>query len=144
MSIKKIIIMLFVVFFVLYLISLYIPLLSPTIAVPLFYIENEDNISHDVRVEIFDENNVSVFNQTYILSSNSSLDFDREVSWNFPFPSKLVTWDDGFYTFNFTVDNNSSNEITRDINQYMSVTAIIKPSSNEDDEIVIDIKIMSV
>ena len=143
MSIKKIIIILFVVFFGLYILSVYIPLLSPTIAVPLFYIENEDNISHDVRVEIFDENNISVFNQTYILSSNSRVKFDREVSWNFPFPSKLVTWDDGMYTFNFTVDNNSSNEITREIDQYMSVVADIIPSSNED-EVVIDIKIWSV
>jgi ABC-type dipeptide/oligopeptide/nickel transport system permease component len=144
MSIKKIIVILFIILLGLYILSVYIPLLSPTIAVPLFYIENEDGVSHDVRVEIFDENNVSVFNNTYLLGANNSTRFEKEVSWNFPFPSKIVTWYDGKYTFNFTVDNNSSNEITRDINQYMSVTAIIKPSSNEDDEIVIDIKIMSV
>lgn len=141
MSIKKIIVILFVILLGLYLLSLYVPLLSPTIAVPLFFVENEDGVSHDVRVEIFDENNVSVFNNTYLLGANNSTKFEREVSWNFPFPLKLVTWDDGMYTFNFTVDNNVANEITSDIDQYMAVSVDIKPSGNE---VVIDIKLWTV
>jgi len=138
MSIKKIIVILFVILLGFYLLSLYIPLIIVGPPGPLFYISNEDTISHDVRVEIFDENNVSVFNNTYLLDANNSTRFEREVSWNFPFPSKLVTWDDGMYTFNFTVDNNVANEITSDIDQYMAVSVNIKPIGSE---VVIDIGI---
>jgi ABC-type dipeptide/oligopeptide/nickel transport system permease component len=144
MAIKKILFIIVVVIIGLYLFLQFTPFIIVGPPCPVYYIGNEDVIPHNITVEIFDEKNISVFSKYYTIESDSNIRFDRELQYNFPFPSKIVTWYDGKYTFNFTVDNNSSNEITRDINQYMSVTAIIKPSSNEDDEIVIDIKIMSV
>jgi hypothetical protein len=104
-----------------YLFLLVFPLMLVGPPTALYYIDNDDSISHDVTVEIYDKDNNSIFNKTYLLGSNENVFFKREVQWWFPFPSTFVTWNDGLYTFNFTVDNQYYKGITRDINQYESI-----------------------
>lgn len=134
-----IVIILFAYFF--FLIFPFVFVGSPT---PLFYIQNEDSLSHNVSVEIFDEQNVSVFKTSYFLEVNESVHVSREVRWYFPFPSHFITWSDGVFTFHFTVDNNVSNQITRNINQYESVSVDIKSSENQSERFEIIIKILAV
>ena len=121
MSIKKIIIIIFVIFLELCLFSVYIPLLSPPLVMSFFRIENDDSSPHNVIVEIFNEKNESIFNKTYFTDANESIIFERNVSWNFPFPSNTITWSDEFYRFNITVDNTHSNEISTYLDQYATI-----------------------
>ena len=104
-----------------YLFLLVFPLVlvgSPTL---LYYIHNNDDKTHSLSVEIFDENNVSVFQKNYTLQPDETTDYDRTVNWHLPFPSTFISWSDGLYTFSFTVDNNVSKSITRDTNQYETI-----------------------
>lgn len=122
MLLKKKITIIVIVFLVgLYLFFLVFPLVLVGSPMALYYIDNNDSIAHDITVEIFDGNNNSVFNKTYLLTSNESVFFKREVQWWVPFPSTFITWSEGMYTFNFTVDYLYSEEITLDINQYESI-----------------------
>jgi hypothetical protein len=111
---------------------------------PLFYIQNEDDMAHHVFVNIVDAQNMTVFNTSYFLHGNESIYVDRELRWYVPFPSTFVTWSDGEYTFHFTVDNNVSDQITRDINQYESVSVDIESNQNQSEKIDIIIKILTV
>jgi len=144
MSIKKISIVVLVILLGLYFFYLYFPIMLVGAPGPLYYIRYNDTIPHNLTVEIFDENNISVFMNNYTIKSDTNIRFNRELQWFLPFPSTFVTWYDGMYTFNFTVDNNISNEITIDINQYMTVAVEIKPSINNEEKVDIEIKIWTV
>jgi len=112
---------------------------------PLYYIQNEDVIPHNITVEIFDAEHESVFKKSYVLDANEHVKLNREILWYFPFPSTFITWHDGVYTFNFTVDSNISNQITRDINQYESISVDLYDVDHFTSEIKpIRIRIMTV
>ena len=117
------------------------PFLFVDSPIALFSIQNEDTRSHNVTVEILNEKNMTVFNTSYGLDGKESVHFDRELRWYFPFPSTFVTWSDGEYTFRFTVDTNVSNQISKDINQYESVSVDIESNENQSEEIDISIRI---
>jgi hypothetical protein len=142
MSWKRIVIVLCVLFLGIYLFFLVFPLLLVGSPTSVYFVGNEDDNTHNLTVEIFDEQNVSVLKETYVLDANESIFYNREVRWYFPFPSSFVTWSDGLFTFSFTVDNSVTNQITREINQYVTVAVDIEPSEN--DTISIDICIYCV
>jgi len=144
MSIKKIFIIVFVILLGLYLFYLYFPLMLVGPVMSVYYIDNNDSIAHDVTVEIFDEHNVSVYKKSYLLGSNKSVDLDREVQWWFPFPSKFITWNDGVYTFNFTVDYNYSKEITLNVTQYETISVDVFEMEPPDVFVPIRIRIATV
>jgi len=141
---KAVLITIIVIILFAYFLFLVFPLVLVGSPTALFYIQNENSFSHNVSIEIFDEQNVSVFNTSYLLEVNESVHVDREIRWYFPFPSTFVTWSDGVYTFHFTVDNNASNQITRDINQYESISADIESSENQSESVDIIIRILAV
>ena len=133
-----------VIILLVYLFFLVFPLLLVGTPTSLFYIQNEDSISHNVTVEILDEQNTTVFNTSYFLDDNERVYVDREIHWYFPFPSTFITWSDGEFTFCFTVDNNVSDQITRDINQYESVSVDIETGKNQSEHVDIIIRILTV
>ena len=104
-----------------YLFLLVFPLVLVGSPTSLYYIHNNDDKTHSLSGEIFDENNVSVFQKNHTLQPDETTDYDREVNWHLPFPSTFISWSDGLYTFSFTVDNNVSKSITRDTNQYETI-----------------------
>jgi len=130
--------------FLVYLFFLIFPLVFVGVPTALFYVQNEDDMAHNVFVNIVNEQNMTVFNTSYFLHGNESIYVDRELRWNVPFPSTFVTWSDGEYTFHFTVDNNVSDQIARDINQYESVSVDIESNQNQSEKIDIIIKILTV
>ena len=139
MSIKKITVIILFLFLCMYFFFLFFPILFEAPA-PLYYINNSDSISHDVNVEIFDEHNVSIFNKTYLLNKNKSVTLDREVRWYLPFPSTVISWSNGIYTFNFTVDYIYSDEITANINQFETI--MVSVFSMEHPKVLVPTKIM--
>lgn len=141
---KFLLITIIAIILIVYFFFLFLPLILVGSPTALFYIQNEDSFSHNVSVEIFNEQNVSVFNKSYLLDDNESVHYDREIRWYFPFPSSFVTWSDGEYVFHFTVDGNSTNQITRDINQYESISVKIEPSENQSESVDIIIRILTV
>ena len=144
MSIKRIAVILLVIFIGLYLIFNVFPIMVVSPA-SLYYINNHDEVTHNVTVEIFDEHNVSVFKKHYTLGHDESVDLEREVNWHLPFTSSFITWYDGVYTFNFTVDNNVSKDIVRDINQYETIMVGLDSTDYPSSDIVtISIMIASV
>jgi len=144
MSIKRIAIILLVIFLGLYLFFAVFPVMVVSPA-SLYHINNRDEVTHNVTVEIFDEHNVSVFKKHYTLGPDESVDLEREVNWHLPFTSSFITWYDGVYTFNFTVDNNVSKDIVRDINQYEAIMVGLDSTDYPSSDIVtISISIASV
>ena len=142
-SILIIIIIVIVLFLYIFFLVFPLALVGPPCS--LYYIDNDDDKTHNITVEIFDEDHVSVFKHNYILSSNESINFKREIRWYLPFPSTFITWNDGVYTFNFTVDKNVSHQITRDINQYESICVDLYSEDHQSSEIIpIRIRIVTV
>jgi len=139
LSIKRIIII-FVVFIVgLYLFFLIFPLMLVGPPTSLFVIRNKDSISHEVIIEIFNEKNVSVFKKTFQIDNKQNVNLDRNIRWWLPFPSTFITWSEGMYTFNITVDHIYTKEISRDINQYETID--IEVFSMDYNKVLIPIRI---
>lgn len=147
MILKKVILIIITLSIILFLYLFYLvfPLILVGPPCSLYYIYNNDNKTHNITVEIFNENHISIFEHSYQLGSNESVSYKREIRWHFPFPSMFITWDDGLYTFNFTVDKNVSNQITRDINQYESISVDLYEKNYQSSDIIpIRIRIMTV
>lgn len=71
-------------------------------AAPLFVIHNHDVKSHEIVVEVFDQNNKSIINETYSLESESDPSRSRPLSLQFHQEKRE-------YTFKVTVDNQITN-----------------------------------
>jgi len=105
----------------------------------VFDIMNYDEERHFINVDIFDENNHSIFNKIYYLDPKESIELKREINWFPPIPSNLFTWDDGPYTFYFTLDDNIMKNLT--LNPWPYETVCVWLYSNDEP---IDIKIATV
>jgi len=97
----------------------------------VFDIKSFDDEIHSINVEIFDENNNSILQKDYILNPGDMIEFNREVNPFMPIPSKFITWTDGPYTFNFTLDNNISRNITTNPWPYESIIVWLYFSDTE-------------
>ena len=141
MSIKRIGIILLIIFIGLYLFFAVFPVMMMSPA-SLYYIKNADEATHNIMVEIFDENNLSVFMKNYTLGPEESVSIDRKVNWHLPLTSSFITWSDGVYFFNFTVDNNVSKEYIREVNMFESISVRLYTTDYSSSEIIpIEIKI---
>ena len=141
MSIKRIGIILLSIFIGLYLFFAVFPVMMMSPA-SLYYIKNADEMTHNIMVEIFDENNLSVFMKNYTLGPEESVSIDRKVNWHLPLTSSFITWSDGVYFFNFTVDNNVSKEYIREVNMFESISVRLYTTDYSSSEIIpIEIKI---
>lgn len=83
-----------------------LPILIPFIfggsAAPLFVIHNHDDKSHEVTVEVFDQNNNSIINETHTLERRSDFTRSRPLIVRLP-------WEDIEYTFKVTMDKQITN-----------------------------------
>jgi hypothetical protein len=89
----------------------------------LYYIENEDDIIHNVTIKILDKNNKTVHENNYTLFSNEHVQYQRVIQRKLPFYSPSINWSDGIYTFILSVDNILSDNITINIDQFMTICA---------------------
>ncbi|AKB18525.1 MULTISPECIES: hypothetical protein [unclassified Methanosarcina] len=101
---KFIIIAVLLITVIIFYISL--PILIPFIfggsAAPFFVIHNHDTNSHEVTVEVFDQNNKSIINKTYILKSKSDVSLSR--------PLKVrLQGENREYAFKVTMDKQITN-----------------------------------
>jgi hypothetical protein len=143
MTIKRIAVILVVLFIGLYLFFNVLPLwIVPPASV--YHIYNADDIDHFIEVEIFDENNVSVLIRNYTLAPEESVDLDREINWHLPFTNSFVSWNDQTFRFNFTVDGNISKEYVRELSQYECISVRLYSYDYQMDEMIpIEIRIMA-
>lgn len=143
MSIKKIAVIIVVLFIGLYLFFNVLPIwiVSPT---AVYSIYNPDDEDHYITVEISDENNVSVLFRNYTLSHEESASLEREINWHLPFTNSFVSWNDETYRFNFTVDGNISKEYVRELSQYECISVWVYHYDYQMDEMIpIEIRIMA-
>ena len=134
-SIKRIAVLLVIVFIGLYLFFNVLPIVIVSPA-PLYHIYNADEQNHNITVEIFDENNVSVLKKHYMICPEESVDIEREINWHLPFTSSFVTWNDRTYRFNFTVDGNVSKEYIGGANQYECISVSLYTTDYSSSEII--------
>jgi len=109
---KTIVIIICIILASVYFLFLTFPLFFIGAPSPVFDIRNNDEENHFINVNIFDENKNSIFNKIYYLEPNESKSLNRRISFLPPIPSNLFTWDDGPYTFYFTLDDNIMKNIT--------------------------------
>ena len=64
---------------------------------PLYYVQNEDDNSHEVVIEVFDPHNISILKETHDLSPKDSIEHPKPSSLKF-------TQVEGDYTFKVTLD----------------------------------------
>lgn len=76
---------------------------GPTVS--FFIIHNHDVKSHEVTVEVFDQSNKLIINETYILGSKN--DVKNDVSRSRPLSTRLPWRDE--YTFKVTLDKQITN-----------------------------------
>lgn len=93
---------------------------SPT---PIFEIYNHDIKSHEVIVEVFNPDDKSIINETYILESQGDLSQPRPLSLWLPQAK-------GEYTFKVTVDKQTTNAVNIKIQNQYSGAAISLYSKN--------------
>ena len=101
--------------------NLIFPLILVSLPTPLFLIRNQDLISHDDIIEIFDEKNISLLKETYLMDDKQSAGLYREIQWLLRISQTFITGSDDMYTFNINVDYDYTKEITIDINQYETI-----------------------
>ena len=92
---------------------------------------------HFINVDVFDESNNSIYNKVYFLNPDESIELERELNWLPPTPSNLFTWDDGPYTFYFTLDDNISRNITTNPWPYETICVRLYFEDTEPIEILI-------
>ena len=109
---KSIVIIICIILAIVYFLFLTFPLYFIGSPSSVFNIRNNDEESHFVNVNIFDENKNSIFNKIYYLEPNEKVSLNRRISFLPPIPSNLFTWDDGPYTFYFTLDDNIMKDLT--------------------------------
>ncbi|SFM50417.1 hypothetical protein [Methanolobus profundi] len=81
-----------------------------------FSLHNDDEIKHEVLVEIFDSTNTSVFKETYIVAPGDEI-----------YPARLKK-EEGAYRIEVTLDNNTNNTYIGDLyseyHDYIHITGV--------------------
>ena len=80
-------------------------MILPPYPAPLFLIANHDEVNHKVEVEIFDSNNNSIFIESFVVKPDDLFEFDRGLDWCPKNRLYWLSWDEGSYTFNVTLDD---------------------------------------
>lgn len=86
----------------------YLPYFIGGAPLPVFGISNFDTKNHSVKVQIFDSNNISLFDKTYELGDSRSEQFTAqypEKGWK-DVHEKERLFPKGLYIFIVTMDNN--------------------------------------
>lgn len=100
---------------VLMLLFVVVPYLIAGPPTPLFSIRNHDIGVHELRVEIHDSKNNSVFDKTYELSA------EDEVYHSKPFRFLVPGFEIADYTFKFTLDNSFMETYSTNIQPWNTV-----------------------
>lgn len=79
-----------------------IPFIFMGLPTPIFQIFNDDVKSHEVTVEVFNQDNKSVINKTYILESEADFLEERPLSLCFPQEKRE-------FVFKVTIDKQNTN-----------------------------------
>jgi len=77
---------------------------------PLLSLKNGDAINHEVVIEIFDQNNKSIFKETYELDPKEEIRYPRPFLLNFRWLKEC--------TLKVTVDNNTTKMYKTDVYPY--------------------------
>lgn len=88
----------------------------------LYDIRNNTAENHTIIIEIFDKNNISVLKETYNLSPGENIGYDREIGWYPKISCYLITWPEGTYTFDITLDNEYLERYTTDVRPTQSLS----------------------
>lgn len=109
--------MLWISFLVLILVSLFVvvPYLIAGPPTPLFSVRNHEVGVHELRVEIYDSKNNSILDKTYELSAG------EEVYHAKPFRFLVPGLEVVDYTFEFTLDNRSTETYSTNIQPWNTV-----------------------
>ena len=70
----------------------------------LVKIHNYDAIDHVVDIEIFDTDNILLYNDTFKVGADESITIEREFDWNSRGRFWFYFWEEGAYTFNISLD----------------------------------------
>jgi len=100
----------------------------------VYSIKNYDDIVHNITVEILDNQNNTVMMQNYTIQPNQTINYDREIRWHMLLPSEHVTWSHGTYTFQFTVDNNISDQLNTRIWSVQTISVWLYYQGYNDEE----------
>lgn len=134
---RKILLVLFIVFLLFigyYLFFLVFPILFVGPPAQVYDIHNMDSIPHNLSVEIFDSDNNSVHLITYTIQPDKEAEFERQINWYLPVPDEYITWSHGTYTFQFTVDNNISKNITTPVRTWQTISVWLYHKGPHDKE----------
>ncbi|AKJ38368.1 hypothetical protein MCM1_1316 [Methanosarcina barkeri CM1] len=82
--------------------TIIIPFIFTGSTAPFFVIHNDDRKSHEAAVEVFDQNNKSVINETYSLEPKSDFSQSRPLSLK-------LSWEKKEYIFKVTMDKKITN-----------------------------------
>ena len=144
-KIKLTIFVILILFIGYYLFFLVTPLIVVGPPSSVYSITNYDSMPHNISVLIFDENNKSVLQNTYVIRPEQNVDFDRQINWHIPIMSEQITWSHGTYPFQFILDNNISKNITIPIWPWQTIGVWLYYQGYYDNEpIPIDIKVSTV
>ena len=128
-----------------YLFFLVFPIILVGPPMSIYDIRNMDSITHNVSIEIFDSNNNSSYLKTYTIHPDETVEFERQINWFIPITSEYITWSHGTYTFQFTVDNNISKNITTLVRTWQTISVWLYYQGPHDIEAIpIEIKIATV
>ncbi|AKB38420.1 hypothetical protein MSSAC_3830 [Methanosarcina siciliae C2J] len=87
---------------------LFLPFIFMGSAAPFFVIHNHDVKGHEVAVEVFDQQNRSIINETYSLESEGDFSQDRPFSLRFHREKRE-------YTFKVTMDKQITSTVKMEI-----------------------------
>lgn len=122
MNVKTVFSLLVIFVLLFYLFNLISSLTTVITPISLYSIENEDDQTHKVTIEILNKNNNTIHKQNYTLLSKERISYRRIIQRNLPYFSPTLNWSEGIFTFNFTVDDIISDNITMDIDQWMTIS----------------------
>ncbi|KKG08373.1 hypothetical protein EO92_07085 [Methanosarcina sp. 2.H.A.1B.4] len=127
---KKLVILCIVILITVLIFYISIPFVFMGAAAPFFVIHNHDITSHEVMVEVFDQQNKSIVNETYRLEPESDLSRARPLSLQFHREKRE-------YTFKVTMDKQITNTVKMEIPHSHTLVDIRLYSKNyESGEIV--------
>ena len=80
-------------------------MILPPYPAELFDIYNFDDVNHTVLMEIFDTNSKSIYFKSFDVKPGDSIEIDRGFDWCPKSRFYWLSWDEGSYTFNVSLDN---------------------------------------